>query len=313
MSEKLKMKTNRRIVPARLLAQRLLTRTYPFIVSAISAAVVFVPYASVASVVVHDTFSDGGWTDGSDPQDISWYKSHADIQLSITDDPVLGTGNALHADIPTLTLPDHRFVVGTFAPLTVGPHPGNYIRASFDLRLHDPIVSETDSNLRLGILSSSGTPITSDAFTTGDDDVGYGQGCEAYSSTFASRLKWHLGADIGGGGDGWLDTDTYTPDPPPVLNDSTIKHSVAWTITRLTSSSIEVMFEMDGYSATAIDSSEYRVETFDELVVRGSFSEPLDFTIDNVVVEEVPEPHSLLLMLGAWCLVMLPRPFNRAT
>jgi len=87
----------------------------------------------------------------------------------------------------------------------------------------------------------------------------------------------------------------------PDLNDSSLKHTVTWTIERLTASSIQIMFEMDGLQAVSVDSAANRIETFDELVVRGSLSEPLDFTIDNVRVEQiaVPEPTSLCLAVIA--------------
>lgn len=109
-------------------------------------------------IVVDDGFTDGGRTDGTDPLDISWFKNMASTQVSIVVDPIIGTGNALHVDIADFSTPSSHYILGTFPQVTLGSTTGEKIRASFDLRLNDPIVADTGANLRLGILSSHGTP-----------------------------------------------------------------------------------------------------------------------------------------------------------
>ena len=58
------------------------------------------------------------------------------------------------------------------------------------------------------------------------------------------------------------------------------------------------LFALDDFEAVAVDSAANRIETFDEIVVRGSLSKPLDFTIDNVMVKvmPVPEPSTFILL-----------------
>ncbi len=271
------------------------------LVLSVAAAIVAAtaPQPAECNTVVSDGFTDGGRTDGADPLDIAWFKSRASTQLSIVNDPVIGSGNAFHVDIANPPSAGAHYIVGTFAPVTLVGTPGDKIRASFDFRLNDPILADTGANFRLGILSSTGTAIESDEFSTGVDDVGYGASFLTSPTVFPSRLKRHLsGADLGGPGEGWLTTQTLMPNSMPKFADSSVKHTATWTIERLTPSSIQVMFEMDGFQAIAIDSEPNRIETFDELVVRGSLNVPVDFTIDNVTVEvmPVPEPSTLMLL-----------------
>lgn len=265
--------------------------------------VAMTPRTAESAIIVDDQFTDGGRSDGSDPLDISWFKNRASTQLSIVDDPVIGSGNALHVDIATFSKPSAHYIVGTFTPVTVGPTPGDKIRASFDFRFSGPVFADTGANFRLGILSSAGTAIEADGFhsTTELDDVGYGVSFEAAPSVFEG-IKRHHGADIGGPGDPWL--PTVTSGSLDNLGDTAVKHTATWTIERVTASSVQVTFQLDDLEAVTVDSAGNRIETFDELVVRGSLSRPLDFTIDNVRVETiqaVPEPATLVvwLLLGA--------------
>ena len=114
-----------------------------------------------AQAVVNDTFADGGFTNGADPLDISWFgissnfsgtvSTPSRIQLSVVEDPTLGSGKALNLDTPSFTTSNPGFIpahlaLGTFAPVSLGSEPGDTLYLSFDFRFTTkPSTSTTSS------------------------------------------------------------------------------------------------------------------------------------------------------------------------
>jgi len=265
---------------------------------------------SSAAIIAHDTFSDGGRSNGADPLDLAWYKSLSTMQVAVANDPFIGSGNALHVDVVDVNIPR---VLGTFPLVAVGPNTGDKIRASFDLRLNDPIPQPVQSgdgnNLRFGLYNSNGNAVASDewsesghtgyrsSITTGYDPGGFG------------RINRDVGTDMGGGSNTLLSTTKVGTMPD--LTDSTLTHSIFIEIERLTLNSLQITMGVDGFlTASAADSGPSLVEAFDEIVIRGGTAAalPVDFTLDNVLVESisaVPEPStSALATIGMLALVL---------
>lgn len=247
--------------------------------------------SDASTIVVDERFSDGGWTDGADPLDMSWFKSRQDMEVTVFTDSIIAGGNALHVDTVSVAgMPRSNFIVGTFDALALGPRIGDKITFSFDFHFTGTVPADSGSNLRFGVFSSAGTPIASDVYADGQDDPGYAVGFEASRSLFAGVIKRWVGTDIGGP-DGII-LPTTTSGSPGDLSDTSTKHTAEITVQRLTNTSNMIRLEMGGLQATAIDAAPDRFENFSEIVIRGSYKKTLDFAVDNVrvAVHSVPEP-----------------------
>lgn len=296
-----------------------------------------------AQVFVNDTYTDGGRTNGADPLDISWYgissnffqtvSTPPQIQLSVVEDAILGTGNALNLDNPSFVtfnpsfLPAH-FAVGTFAPVSLGSNVGDTLELSFDFRFTtQPSLSTTlidfpavvGSGLRFGLYNSGDTPVTTDILaslvgsgTAVEDDGGYlvTYGLAGTNSVGLSRENFNAGDSItgGNGGVGLASTTSVSS------IDDTTPHTAKLVLERLDSQLIRLTASIDGFSLEAFDSGSTIIDSFDQIAVRSQFSD-LDLNIDNVVIQartttSVPEPSTSVPILGLGLGWLLKRKFN---
>jgi hypothetical protein len=298
-----------------------------------------------AQVFVNDTFTDGGRTNGADPLDISWFEISSNfdqtvstppqIQLSVVDDPILGTGNALNLDTPSFVsfnntfLPAH-YGLGTFAPVSLGNNIGDMLDLSFDFRFTtQPSLSSTfaefpgvrRSGLRFGLYNSADTPVTTDILdslvgsgTPIEDDGGYLVAFGLGDTNFMSLNKenFNSGDSITGGFGGvQLESTTSTSSI-----DDTTPHTAKLVLERLDSQLVRLTASVDGFSLEASDSGSGIISSFNEIAVRSLFSD-LDVNIDNVVLQtrtstSVPEPSTNIAIFGLGLGWLLKRKFNRS-
>ncbi|MCC5608308.1 hypothetical protein LC612_16305 [Nostoc sp. CHAB 5834] len=268
-----------------------------------------------AQAFVNDTFTDGGLTNGADPLDISWFgissnfsqtvSTPSQIQLSVVEDQILGSGKALNLDTPSFTTyPSYdpavsaaHFALGTFAPVTLGSEPGDTLYLSFDFRFTTKPSTSTTFNqfpnlrasaLRFGLFNSASTPVTTnilaslvDSGTPVEDDGGYlvAVGLAGTSNVGVARENFNTGGITGGYG---LVGLTSTNSVPTI--DDTARHNAVLIIRRLDSQTVRITASIDGYPVKAVDSGPGIITSFDEIAVRINFSD-LDINIDNVVLQ----------------------------
>jgi len=257
-----------------------------------------------AGVIVDDTFTDGGRTNGIDPLDIPFVgfspispgpSVPTAIGLSVSADPILGTGNALFVDTPSFSGTPAHLAIGNFAPTSLGTNAGDRLRFSFDFRFQVSLVTSDGAGFRFGIFNSAGTRMTAD--TVGSqfsallvDDVGYNfaVGVGGVKNFSISR---NINGITGGPGLSRIAGDT-SPSAPTIIDAG--KHSAVVSLQRLSATSISISLSIDDKFIAATDSP--ISNTFDEIAFRGKVSN-LDYNIDNVVIETsaVPEPSSLVL------------------
>lgn len=266
-----------------------------------------------AGIIVNETFSDGDRTNGSDALDVPWFalsmptppSSPASLSVNVAPDPVLGTGNALSVDIPSFSNTGSRpthCVLATFGPVSLGVCVGDSLTLRFDFRLLANTSRPDPAGFRFGIWNSAGTSVTNDDFASDyvitDDDFGYllTVGTGGANGYEILREPAGYGSILGGPGSVLLFRDASNE--APSIND-TEKHTAAFTLERLSASSVRLSLAVAGKTGSAVDSSSSLVDTFDEIAMCGEMSD-LDFAIDNIVIETncVPEPSSLVLLSG---------------
>ncbi len=266
-----------------------------------------------AQAVVNDTFTDGGFTNGADPLDISWFgissnfsgtvSTPSRIQLSVVEDQTLGSGKALNLDTPSFTTNNPGFIpphlaLGTFAPVSLGSEPGDTLYLSFDFRFTTkPSTSTTSSQfpafraggLRFGLYNSAFTPVTTNILaslvgsgTAVEDDGGYFVvvGLAGTSNLELARENFNSRDSVTGGFGGLSLISTSSV---PTIDD-TARHTAVLTIRRLDSQRVRITASIDGFLVRAVDSGAGIITSFDEIVVRSGFSD-LNLNIDNVVLQ----------------------------
>lgn len=249
--------------------------------------------AARSEVVVTDSFTDGGFTNGSDALDIAWYGVKAPAgNLSVVNDTALGSGNALRFDAGG-TL--NRGVVGTLAkPVTL--EDGESVKLSFRFRFENTTNLNFPSRLRWGFYDSGGTPIEQHNATwiLFSNDEGYFAGTHgASASSTGTSLAQERGAQdeptLGGG----IHGQAYASDLNLVygasVSLSTTVHTAELTITR-NGSALSVTARVDGLAAASLTDVWPTSFYFDQVVITfGTASAPGPIRIDDVVVEHTPK------------------------
>ncbi len=147
----------------------------------LGTAMVFTGQSAMAAPVLFDGFGDGdrdndGMLDGpaENPADVgaAFYtaRSSSSITASIVSDATIGSGNAL--DVVTTTT-SNRPLVANFSSVTLAD--GDKIALSFDARVTENPIDNSDRQFRFGLYNSNGTLVTdnSSAAAVTDDDTGY--------------------------------------------------------------------------------------------------------------------------------------------
>ena len=174
-------------------------------------------------ILLNDGFDYGGRTNGTDAQDVDWWKVNegtaGNIALAIkTDDGTtgIGSGNALESTYgPT----DGRYgILGDFddGREIVLVNPGDSVTLKFDFRLLDDPIPSTVTDFRFGLMYNNGTRTTADTldYGTSDDNTAYYLRLSTGSEETRATLNYDAGVGTPlGGADMTIlwDSDGYSP------------------------------------------------------------------------------------------------------
>lgn len=305
------------------------TRCQPVVLSVLIAFVGLVGM-SHATFIAQDNFSDGDRTtadnnvgNGGGPG-LVWYalanSGNATSALTIaTDDgsPGIGGGNSLNIR-PNSSSGD-RPVVGTFAPVTLGPTVGDRIVASMDLRFRADVDAPGGTNLtfRVGLFNSNGTPITTDgqrfdlASGTGNDFGYFARipiGNPANTGNTSARLSKETGVASGSSSDPLFGSDNsagtganvselgQTSSFPITISDFD-PHKIIFGLER-TAVGVLVSIQVDNLAPFTAEDTSSPYTTFDEFAMT-NMRLTTEWRVDNVVIESIsiPEPASAALLV----------------
>jgi hypothetical protein len=282
----------------------------PFVWAVVAVALLAAPTAHGA-IIVSDGFDSSGATrvdDANDPLDVNWFRltSATNPNLTLQADATIGTGNALDVDnTGTFTRMLAPFAATTLGAVGSGTET---IRFGFDFRLTQASSTAQGAGFRFGLFNSNTTAVTADnQVGTTTNDFGYGVqiGTGAAGVTIL-REPTNSGGISGGGQD---DSNITASGSTPVNIADTLKHSALFTVTR-TGTGLAFAVSIDGVQvATAADNAALGF-TFDEMVF-GNGNNTVDYRIDNVVVETVPEPTAVGVAAAGGLLVTLRRHRRR--
>ena len=264
--------------------------------------------ASHATTILYvdDPFTDGGATNGADANDIAWYVNNTtNASSSVQTDPVINTGNALRMNAAATF---RKFIGVMGASITI--LQGETLQLSFDYRFHE--TAATGNSLRFGLFNNGGTGASGDNSPSDNDNFGYAVVSDPVTdSATGTRVAYEGAGDavLGGTGSGAL--LVYGASGTSVNSGINTKGSALFTITRnlddsiFLSSSINGQAAASGTLANPPSGTQFLNYTFQEVAI-GLGGTAADLSIDNVLVQVVPEPSAALLG-GLGALMLLRR------
>ena len=272
---------------------------------AVMMLVAFLPLAARAEVIMNETFTDGDRALDTDPQDAAWFTTSGGT-LSVGTNAVIGSGNAM-TFTHTAVNPTNKWqqrIVGQMRETATLVNTGDWAKLSFDVVLNNSTAGAIRT-FRFGLFNSNGTPFLADATDItasglAANDTGY---MAALSTGTAVRgdLLYEQDTDLtfmGG-----------TPSPLTVFTDAllpglsannTTRYSLSLIVTK-GAAGMTVEYLQDGVSKL-INTTPFTTQllNFDEVGFAGGIAtspySQLDWTLDNVTVEVVPEPATLALL-----------------
>ena len=255
-------------------------------------------HSSAAPLALTDPFTDGSQVGGSDNSGIAWYDRSTNSALSVGNDTVIGTGNAL-VWTPKDSTVNSRGFTGVLSGLTLNlDNIGDSAKFTFDFHFFT-VPQASSFGLTFGFYNSNGSIVAADDSVNQDNDFGYRTD---FGTGATSGIAIGKEANVGGGGTGTGTTDTAAltlqPGSVPVNINDAAKHSASFNLER-TSGGIEVTVGFDGQTVGTATSVSQLYTSFDEIVFsQGSATK---YAIDNVVLtSNVPEPGTAAgLLLGA--------------
>lgn len=261
-----------------------------------------------ASVIyVNDPFTDGGASNGADAQDIAWYVNNStNASSSVENDTVINTGNALKMTTATTTATFRKFigVIGS----TISILQGETLQLSFEYRYH--AAANLGNGLRFGLFNTGTNSASGDNLPSDNDNFGYaGVTNPGLDSATGTRVAYEAAFDavLGGTAPGAL--VSFGPSGASVNSGTTSKGSVLFSITRNLDDSIFLSTSINGQAAASgtlvspASGSEFLNYEFNEVAI-GNGGTSANFSIDNVLIQVIPEPSAALLGgLGALLLM----------
>lgn len=248
-----------------------------------------------ASIVLQDSFDDGDRT--ANP---AWYLVKKESSATVVNDATLGGGNAMqfdnqHAGSNASDAPwTQKGVAASFSDTTL--NTGETLKLSFDFRL---LTATTQTGeLRFGLAYDGGTAFTQDGTangsSAGDDDYSYFVGLSSGANTdLAIREDNGTSSGFLAGGDVVANkaSGSFT------LND-TLKHTLVMEVTKTSDTLVDLSVTLDGTTTlTGQDTS--NLKTLFNEVGLVSTNRDLDFMVDNLQVEVIPEPATLGIVTAA--------------
>jgi hypothetical protein len=261
-----------------------------------------------ATTLVSDSFNDGGRTNGGDPLDSAWYGASgvATTQLSM----VNLSGNYVLQVAPTA---DYRAIVGGFATQTLAVGQ----KLTLSLKYHFVTApgqgaAPTANSFRFGLYNNNGTATTGDDQTTSNNDPGYASWARLVNNaTNYSKIM----EESGTAGSIMTLTDTALVGatstlPTAGLND-TNWHTAYLELTRL-AAGMQIVAKIDGNVILNSTDSSSPYYSFNEVAIGVGSASNRTFQVDDILVNFVPLPPTLLLFgSGLLGVVGLRRKFMR--
>jgi hypothetical protein len=248
-----------------------------------------------AAIIISDGFDDGGFTNGTDPNDIAW-SDLTNTTPTVATDATISDGNALNVNATA----GFNRIWTNFAGVTL--NPGDSLTLSFDYRFtQNP--ADTASQFRVGLFNNGGTN------NTEGNDFGYGFATNVGLNSSTGTNVWEegVGTSILGGSPGGI--VAFGTAGASVNSPNTGAHSVVYTMTRNLSGGLDFSASIDGgLAATGTDATP-ATTTFHVLAI-GEGGVTLDYNLDNIQLEytPVPEPSTLAVVgLGGFGLLLARR------
>lgn len=274
--------------------------------------VAFMPLAAKATVVLNDTFTDGGRTNGADAQDTAWFATEkaSTVTIAVGTDSVLSGGNAQSLTTTSTSTTIFRRLAGEFSSQTL-TNVGDWISLSVDFRLTSlGTGGNTSRAFKVGLLNNNGSSLTADLTNSAEptsstptplsNDFGYFVGIgSGTTGTTALAQEVGTGATFLAGTD--LNYLTPTAGLSPQIRDL-LAHSLVLTITKDTATTLKIDFNLDGGAIDLTSGGGSTLYTTFNEVGLSTGANATGFVIDNVVVT-IPEPATIaLLSLGFFAL-----------
>jgi hypothetical protein len=268
--------------------------------------------ATAAIVIINDSFSDGGRTNGVDPNDAAWFQNNSGDTASVVNDAnavvngnfglsynAAGTFRGAVAPFPSVTL-------GAVGSVTEA------ISLSFDFRMRSTTAATNGFRFYLG--NSLGSPYTADGSTTPAgqaDDIGLGSRFNIGATPSSLAIVRDGGPPAGSGLLGINETYSTLSSNTFSINDQ-LAHSALLLIRRTSPTTVEVtatVYDSPGLTGTVlatvthggITEAEAGLFTFNQAAI-GIGGTANNFSIDNVLVQHpdvIPEPSTLGLLASA--------------
>lgn len=197
----------------------------------------------------------------------------------------LGDDNAMIVDV----LGEQQFQVANFPTISL-VNPGDGIKLSFAFRFQS-LVDNRDT-FRFSLSNDAGTPITADVatgFGTAADDSGYvgtiATGAVLNRARIAGNRPNTGSASLLG-----IDETIDGEDPSPKIINDNDAHTAAFTIVRSTSGTIIARLTIDGTEYFSGQDTTANTFDFNEVCFGSVPVPPIDYTIDDVVIETITVP-----------------------
>lgn len=260
------------------------------------------PSSLHATILLNDTFSDGDHTNASLPDSAAWFlagsgvtSSPPTITSTVSSGALVNTGNSTFALAAAFASPSGRTLA-----------IGETLRLTFDVILNFEGTPSADA-FRFGIFDSKGSQISENSNGTNGSSAAF-NGWRGYSfwspndspssATTASIRKRIANQNVlfSGGAEGANSSRSTTAYTNGNLANGTTYQGV-FTITN-TGTSFDITASLGDTSLSYSDNTASPVTTFDSIAFFAGGT-PLgpdgSFILDNVMVEVVPEPSTLLL------------------
>jgi hypothetical protein len=241
-----------------------------------------------AATIVSDSFTDGGRTNGADPQDIAWYTNSSTQTLSVENSELRITPTAAS-----------QAVVGTLASgITLAV--GDYIELSFSFRYAASAPGNSTNGFRFGLYNDVGETMSSDAANRDDPNAGISSvGYYGSISTGSPGTPSNAFYREFGGTNGILTGDDRSSavgnnSANMGLNDTDV-HTAVMRITA-TAGGVSLTGSIDGITFASgpanTPTADYR--TFNQIAFASNVTNTSLF-LDDITLVYVPEPAAALL------------------
>jgi len=264
---------------------------------------------AIAQTLIDDSWSDGDFTDGTDPLDSAWYGTTGDSAIEM-----FGSSLSLRSGT------SGRGIHTTFSTQSL-TNIGDALEATFSFTTPDTIGTDRDAAFRIGLFNTGGAAIAHGGFSSSDPiwntvygymqdlDVGLvseGPADLSFREVFTERtadmlLGTTAGFDtVGTGGDAYdfFDNTAYTGTfrvEKTGADELTLSGSLWIGTTELSAASVATTLGVFDFDMLAFHVNS---NAFGSTNSSGEADNGIDFQNVTLTFTAVPEPSSLVLFVG---------------